>query len=128
MLSQQLHNDIRDHLLTQNACAAKDNYDKQCGRTCLYLDPVTGHKCAVGGLIPEHLYEPDMENKDAENLLDDHPDLRLYLYEKYRVNTFNDQRIFCDMLADRQRIHDRKPVHEWPKALRNLALDCGLAP
>lgn len=62
-LSQNARNTIACiawHLAGQRAKSCKPDLLNRRGATCLYRDPV-GRKCAVGVLIPDSLYAPNME-------------------------------------------------------------------
>lgn len=52
---------IRDHLTKQKARAVLPN-----GQSCVYRDE-DGNKCAIGCLIPDELYTPEVEGMTVSN-------------------------------------------------------------
>lgn len=53
---QEIFNTVANHLIKQGHQASDDE-------ACLYLDPETNFRCAVGCLIPPEDYKPEMEGK-----------------------------------------------------------------
>lgn len=112
---QETFDKVATHLLTQNERAMRD--DRVIDPESLYYDPDNncayfnedGLKCAVGCLIPEDKYSPDIEGKGVHG-----------------VNTvcnmgwvYDDISFLCDL----QTIHDETPVDMWPDALKTFARD-----
>lgn len=64
---QQIFNKVGKHLLTQLEQSRRPSTTKFAG-DCLYRTH-TGLKCAIGCLIPDDIYDPDMENQSAGHLL-----------------------------------------------------------
>lgn len=81
---------------------------------CMYRSP-EGRKCAIGPLIPDHMYEPAMENSNVFGLLGQYPQL-------------NDLWIHVDpeMLTELQYIHDWEVVECWEAYFRAMADRFGL--
>jgi hypothetical protein len=73
-----------------------------------------GMMCAIGVLIPDIEYRPEMEGKDVSDLLKDN------LLILMRAAEFHKHRRLLDGL---QKIHDTKPIAEWEKHWRMLADD-----
>lgn len=73
-------------------------------------------KCHVGHLIPDDLYDPEMERKTIEYLLDRCPPIREHLAGL-------DERF----LGDLQSTHDVYEYDEWPAAMRRFAKCYGLS-
>jgi hypothetical protein len=98
--AQEIFDEVSVHLIKQNAKSHTP------GTGCVYLDPVTGNRCAAGCLIkpgdhgPEHLVAP------WEELVRDHTE---YM-------SVHDQ-----LIEDLQDIHDTTHPTEWPKELRKVA-------
>lgn len=65
--------------------------DQSC---CMYRGD-NGAKCAVGHLIPDSLYDPEMERKDVWTLYDTHPEMKKVVPLKH-----------VGMLSDLQEWHD----------------------
>lgn len=103
---QSVFNTVAKHLLTQNARAADED-----GK-CFYRAP-NGMKCAMGALIPDELYKPTMENKEASYVCNNYPEIAQHL----GVETMED-RAFLNNL---QRLHDYKDPSLWRIALANFA-------
>jgi NADPH:quinone reductase-like Zn-dependent oxidoreductase len=62
MKPQVIFNKVVRHLFKQNKkCVSEDG-------TCVYRGP-NNTKCAVGALIPNHLYNEEMETKGISNLI-----------------------------------------------------------
>ena len=56
MNNQEAFNKVCEHLAKQKTACYNDGM-------CKYWDKETGNKCGVGCLIPEELYDPEMDNK-----------------------------------------------------------------
>lgn len=67
---QQVYNKIATHLVTQGVQA---NAGGAIGDSCLYRSPA-GLKCAIGCLISDENYHPNMENRDVEAIAAWYPD------------------------------------------------------
>ena len=39
------------------------------GRTCRYRGPTNNHRCAVGCILPDDLYKPEMEEKQISRIM-----------------------------------------------------------
>ena len=103
--AQSIYDQVKAHLLSQNAKSIKD--DK-----CVYRGP-NGLKCAAGCLIADDEYKPKMDKcgswygLKSENLVpDEHWELILKLQE----------------------IHDWYDVEEWKQKLEELAVTYNLVP
>lgn len=77
MTKQTAYNKIRKYFTQPDAELAKTAFE------CRYrMETGAIHKkvrkCAIGCLIPDKLYGPEMENKSAEALLEQFSDLALY--------------------------------------------------
>lgn len=80
--------------------------DEEGDIICMYRNP-WGLKCAVGVLIPDEMYNPDMEGKSVSHLISKFPHMFAGIQE--------------DLLECIQRIHDRYPVDSWEKRFKELA-------
>lgn len=65
MTNQEIFDTVAVHLLTQNKRATKAN----CSTTCQYRTS-EGLKCAVGCLIPDEKYTPEMEPYGVYTLIE----------------------------------------------------------
>lgn len=111
MLTRQIIYDrVKAHLLAQNKRSYDDTGRFQ-GNGCRYRGP-NGTKCAIGGLIPDHLYNPSFEGKSVYGLIS--------LFGT--INVFGDN-LDTDarFLHDIQGIHDSYDPDEWPDQLNEFA-------
>lgn len=100
--SQQMFDKVAKHLLTQNAKSR-----------CLYRSQ-EGMMCAIGCLIPDDLYSPNMEGIWVERLVAYFPELEKFIPDL--------------ALADRlQSIHDVCASSRWRGELRRAAKDFHLS-
>jgi hypothetical protein len=107
---QSVYNQVRRHLLTQNARASQN------GSVSCHYRTKTGLKCAVGCLIPDEDYTPALEGRSVQSA-----EVRAVLgIPKYSPYT--------EMLADLQFVHDVKPIEEWDAALQRVARQHDLNP
>ena len=111
---QEIYDKVKAHLLTQNA----KSYDVE-NDMCMYRHP-DGLKCAIGVLIPDDAYTPDMEghNVTAMTL---YPDLWDRFPEVLKE-------IPVSLLSALQSVHDDYDVHQWPSALARVAKTHNLNP
>lgn len=110
MDAQALFDHIAGHLLHQGRPCRRDN-----DSTCLYRGP--GGACAVGAIIPESCYTPQMEEKPLGDLLDWCRHSSLAAHQQL-ARVF--ERFFM-LLHELQRIHDRCPSQQWRTALLETA-------
>ena len=106
MTEQEIFDKVATHLLTQMAKSSRLNPlipPAIQGETCLYRDSF-GRKCAVGCLIPDELYDPDMDPRSVAELLDEFPEL-------------DSLRKHVALLEDLQGIHDTVEPTRWKTAL-----------
>ena len=111
--AQQVLDTVVQHLLTQNAKALNDE-----GYCQFHTD--SGRKCAVGCLIPDDRYTPDIENaciivhgeRESANVVALHELLdELGLGESGTLQ----------LLRDLQDVHDDEQVSQWKMELRHVA-------
>lgn len=120
---KEIFNTVKTHLLTQNRRAYNDDIG------CVYLND-SGLKCAVGCLIPDHLYDENMENAQAgECLLSDSEDmnpnnkiLKSVLTEV--LGGINQEKMM--LLARLQNVHDSHTVDTWAEKLDAIELSFNL--
>ena len=74
-------------------------------------------RCAIGCLIPDNLYEKEMEGNAVDDLLRNFP----------KVKKFFDG-VSSDLLAALQIVHDNELVKNWPRELEVVAKSYGLTP
>jgi hypothetical protein len=112
MNMQQLFDQVAIHMVQQNAKSVDDD-----GDICLYRG--SGRlKCAAGVLIPNELYDDNMEGQSIGQVLAHYPALQERLgLDEQQVN----------LLSDLQQIHDDEEPADWREHLRVAALDHGLS-
>ncbi len=109
MKPQKIFDRVATHLLTQKK-------KSQRGGSCLYRGP-KGLKCAIGCLIPDNKYDPEMENAAVEGLFLSYPAISKLLGE-YNEN----------LLVELQDIHDYRRAGMWKNCLAKLAENHELSP
>ncbi|MES0134486.1 hypothetical protein NKJ88_05915 [Mesorhizobium sp. M0016] len=102
--NQEAFNIVATHLLAQNA-QAKTDLGSGCPG-CVYLDPNTGHRCAVGILIPADKYTSVMEGKSPGDI------------QRYH-GLFTD--VSEALLDDLQSVHDDYHPDQWKEQLYGVA-------
>ncbi len=104
MNNQEAFDKICNHLMTQKARAI--------GPTgmCVFRD-AEGRKCAVGCLIPDELYTPDLESTPYPKHL---------MYKAPSVAAILDG-VDLHLLRDCQCVHDHTQADKWLDALRIVA-------
>lgn len=107
MTNQEVFDKAVKHLLTQKKKSTKGPDSS----ICRYRGH-NGLKCAVGGLIPDALYQKNMESLSVQGLFfgNDYPEIQS-LFEGVNMN----------LLKQLQRIHDLNPVRKWKERLVNAA-------
>lgn len=100
MTQQELFDRVATHLLTQKAKAIGAD-----GR-CRYRAP-NGLTCAIGCLIPEEQYDPELEGCTVFNT------------RIREVAGF--QMALSDLAADLQRLHDYESPEHWCAELKEVA-------
>lgn len=110
MIAQEIFDKVAGHLLQQNA-KSLDNTGM-----CTYRGE-NGLKCAVGILIPDGEYSPNMEALTVNKLLETDllsADLKEVMQKHSRL------------LKWLQMIHDDQDISTWKEDLTNLARESGL--
>ena len=86
----------------------------EVGGACMYRGP-NNTKCAAGHLIPDKLYDPDMENRNFLGVLIKFPSTAEMFSKK-------DVKLICDL----QWIHDKFEVRDWESNFETIASLHGL--
>ena len=100
MNKEQIFSTVKEHLLTQNRRSLS-------GNRCMYR----GHdntKCAVGCLITDEQYKPEMEGIRVFGLITDHEALKPLAEHLHLLTALQD-------------VHDNIAVQDWPEALTLVA-------
>lgn len=109
MTLQQIFDKVTKHLLTQNKIS-EDYFG------CVYRGD-NGLKCAVGCLIPDHLYHDSIENKTVDS-----PEVSAIM--KQIIPGYNSRKE--ELLMRLQEIHDEFETFVWKTKLQELALTFNL--
>jgi hypothetical protein len=116
MNKQEVFNKVRDHMLKQNA-RSTNVYNR-----CQYRGD-NGLMCAAGCLILDEMYRPDMDAGELElswgSVCNRYPKLRDSISTDSNVHS---------LISNLQGVHDNILVHNWPEALKNMAIGHGLQP
>lgn len=124
MTRQEIFNTVRDHLLKQQArCINEDN-------NCQYRGP-NGMRCAIGCLIPDEHYKPELEGWGIAPLVEPRnilPEGKLLLEALTATLGGEPDKDTLLLLYKLQLIHDTENLNDWPAALRDCALQNGLTP
>ncbi len=102
MNNQQAFDRMCDHLMTQKAQAYQNGY-------CVFRT-AQGLQCAIGCLIPDQVYHPNIEGMTVRSLKARYPDFAAIVAD---VDTY--------LLDECQYVHDRHEVPQWASELRKLA-------
>lgn len=138
---QEIFDKVSHHLLKQKA---RSMISSSTGgsQLCAYRGS-NGLCCAVGFLIPDDKYDPNMEGGGICDIGEASLLVRNVLYDSgidvprdagYDSELYNEMTdtLFEDctptlaLLLDLQRMHDEQPVEAWPAVLGHIALNHGL--
>lgn len=111
MNKQKVYDDVCAHLIAQNSRSLDENH------FCVYRS-AEGKKCAVGGIMPDHIYNSNMESKTVFShrlipLLD-------YLDCEYSKNEDNVSGADVAFLSGLQSIHDECEPCQWKDSLKDF--------
>ncbi|MDN7183586.1 hypothetical protein M0D69_37375 [Caballeronia sp. SEWSISQ10-4 2] len=112
MLSaKEIYERVRDHLLTQRAVSEDEN--GSCRLRCN-----DGRKCAIGSLIRDDLYCPDIEGVGLAYYRHEHDGALPRVLYACGVDVY-DERI-VELLTELEELHDNAHIDEWPQLLAAL--------
>lgn len=117
MSMQEIFDKAATHLLRQNARSLIGGHTSRCA-----YRGQDGLKCAVGALIPDRFYFPEMEGGGVQSF--EVQDTLRYA-GVLPLNHFEGQ-TSIDLLVDLQCLHDRTPVVGWKMQLKDIAAEFGL--
>jgi hypothetical protein len=110
LTKKEIFDKVVAHLLTQQA-QSKNHYGD-----CLYRSP-DGLKCAVGCLIPDELYDKEIEGAAVGGCNAPILECANILREILLESGIPDEKGIWEMLEDLQKIHDNANVDRWERAL-----------
>jgi hypothetical protein len=121
---QELFDQCVTHLLTQNEQGTDDNDN------CVYRGQ-GGKKCAIGGILPDSLYEPCFENHQASLVLIriKHPRANVPTRESCLTNGWLlpiTKTKFLKLADELQIMHDEVYVEDWYNSLLNIGKEFNL--
>lgn len=108
MNNQEVFDKVAIHLLAQNKKSINDLSSR-----CRYRG-LNGLRCAIGALIPDYIYDPEIEggNVFSEKVLN--------CLIRSGVYDYDDDEKF-ELLRGLQKIHDHYEPNLWEEKLRHLA-------
>jgi hypothetical protein len=112
MLSpKDIYERVSQHLLAQRAVSEDDN------GSCR-LRSAEGRKCAIGSLVRDDVYEPDLEGVGISYYRHAHDGKLLRALYASHVNAYDPNVI--DLLIELEEVHDDADVEAWPHLLAAL--------
>lgn len=106
MKKQEIFDKVATHLLTQGKKSVRGH-----SSYCMYHSP-QGLRCAVGCLIADEHYTPELENKSPV-------DKAVKLAVRRSVGAVSQSAIY--LLEDLRKVHDEYPARQWKKELARVA-------
>ena len=112
MLSpKEIYERVSTHLLAQRAVSEDDN------GSCR-LRSAQGRKCAIGSLVRDDLYEPELEGVGIAYYRHAQDGKLLQVLFASNVNAYDPN--ITDLLIELEEVHDYADVEEWPQLLAAL--------
>ncbi|MDR5741690.1 hypothetical protein QCE73_00820 [Caballeronia sp. LZ029] len=112
MLSpKEIYERVSEHLLMQRAVSEDDN------GSCRLRSP-EGRKCAIGSLVRDELYEPELEGVGISYYRHARDGGLLRALYASNVNAYDPNII--DLLIELEEVHDYADIDEWPELLSAL--------
>ena len=125
MTNQEAFDNAVTALFKQGQCSVAHGSVGQI--RCMYRG-FNDSKCVVGGILPDELYDPEMDTEDTSTdiavIIERYPEVKDYF-----------EGISVDMLADMQAVHDSGTINPFNvhslnaqyQGYRNIALSHGLS-
>ena len=112
MLSpKDIYERVSKHLLTQRAVSEDDN------GSCRLRSP-EGRKCAIGSLVRDDVYRPELEGVGISYYRHAQDGKLLRALFESHVNAYDPNII--DLLIELEEIHDYADIESWPELLAAL--------
>ncbi|SAL12808.1 hypothetical protein AWB70_00380 [Caballeronia cordobensis] len=112
MLSpKDIYERVSEHLLTQRAVSEDDN------GSCRLRSP-EGRKCAIGSLVRDDVYRPELEGVGISYYRHAQDGTLLRALYASQVNAYDPNII--DLLIELEEVHDYAEIDEWPELLAAL--------
>lgn len=117
MTAQEIFDKVAEHLLTQKV-ESRAVYKGYVNRACAYRGE-NRTKCAVGILIPDEDYRPEMEGNV--------PHKNLFSVEVWpNQDSAKPLKEHISLLSSLQRVHDNHHVFKWKEGLAEVAKEYNL--
>ncbi|SAL56860.1 hypothetical protein AWB74_02620 [Caballeronia arvi] len=112
MLSpKDIYERVSEHLLTQRAVSEDDN------GSCRLRSP-EGRKCAIGSLVRDDVYRPELEGVGISYYRHAQDGKLLRALYASHVNAYDPNII--DLLIELEEVHDYADIESWPELLAAL--------
>jgi hypothetical protein len=112
LTARDIYERVSAHLLTQRAVSEDDN------GSCR-LRSSDGRKCAIGSLIADDVYQPDIEGIGISYYRNARDGSLLRALYASNVNAYDPE--IAELLIELEEVHDDFRVDEWPQVLACLA-------
>lgn len=109
--AKEIYERVSTHLLAQRAVSEDDN------GSCRLRSP-EGRKCAIGSLVSDALYDPDLEGVGISYYRHAQDGKLLRALYASNVNAYDPG--IVDLLIELEEVHDYAEVEEWPQLLAAL--------
>jgi hypothetical protein len=111
LTARDIYERVSTHLLTQRAVSEDDN------GSCR-LRSSNGRKCAIGSLIADELYRPEIEGIGISYYRNAKDGTLLRALYASAVNAYDPE--IVELLIELEEVHDDFDVDEWPQLLTRL--------
>ena len=121
---KQLIDYVSNHLVKQGAKSVLENHEDVDyeGNWCAYRGS-NGRMCAVGVLIPDEMYSPQLEDKTVSKLLNDEAFYDAFVEHLESTFPSSDKTSFYELnkvLSGLQDIHDNSDPKSWKNAFEKF--------
>lgn len=117
MNRQEVFDKVASHLLAQNDRSSNGMHCQYRGRD--------GLKCAIGVLIPDEMYTPEIENYTIADLSSRNlSPQKTEFFDKF-MDQFDDS-VNISFLTLLQNVHDNFFINKWEKRLKEIAKCCSI--
>jgi hypothetical protein len=111
LTARDIYERVCAHLLSQRAVSEDDN------GSCR-LRSQNGHKCAIGSLVNDEVYHPDIEGTGISYYRHAQDGNLLRALYASEVNAYDPS--IVELLCELEQVHDDASVDQWPRLLTAL--------
>jgi hypothetical protein len=111
LTARDIYERVSAHLLSQRAVSEDDN------GSCRLRSP-NGRKCAIGSLVSDEVYHPDIEGVGISYYRHAQDGGLLRALYASNVNAYD--RSIVELLCELEQVHDDASVDQWPRLLTAL--------